>query len=67
MGEKKKKRNKKNLEEDFDDEARFVITPKGIAWISLWDAGIHFTDSQFEIAWTKFEESMRKHNYIQEG
>lgn len=66
MGEKKKKKNKDRLEEDFDNKARFTITPKGIAWISLYDAGIHFTDSQFEIAWTKFEESMRKHNYVQE-
>ena len=55
MGKKKKK---------AEEEERYVITPKGIAYLSLMSSGIKFTEPSFELFWNEFEAGMRKAGYI---
>lgn len=49
-----------------EDEAVYVIAPKGIAALALLQSGIiqSIEDPRFEGFWTLFENDMKKHNYI---
>lgn len=49
-----------------NNEEKYVITPKGCAWLALNQIGAfdYMTEGQFEAFWILFEDSMRKAGYI---
>ena len=47
-----------------DNDIVCKITPKGIAWIALEDAGIDATLEQLEAFWTSFVKYMKKNGYV---
>ncbi len=49
-----------------EDEAVYVITPKGIAALALMQSGIiqSISDPRFEGFWALFENEMKRHDYI---
>lgn len=51
--------------EDTEEE-RYVIAPKGIAWLCLRDANIEFTEREFDTFWILFDHHMREHGYVVE-
>jgi len=55
MGKKKKKAEK---------DERYVITPKGLAYLSWMNSETKFMKPSFELFWNEFETSMRKAGYI---
>lgn len=54
------------LEEDFDENERWSLTPKGIFTVALTDAGFieNYNDRRINAAWTIFELLMEKNGYI---
>lgn len=50
------------------EEERYVITPKGLAWLALSEVGAfdHMSEGQFNAFWILFENGMKKANYIVE-
>lgn len=48
------------------DEERYVVTPKGLAWLMLREADIKCSDEQFEEFWNNFVTSMKEHGYLHE-
>ena len=54
------------LDEDFDEDERYSLTPKGIFTIALADAGFieNYNDRRINTAWTIFELLMEKNGYI---
>ena len=50
-----------------DEEVKFVITPKGIAWVSLREVGIDIPEGVFNAFWILFEDKMKSLGYIYEG
>lgn len=52
-----------------NDEERYVVTPKGLAWLAFCQCGIadKISESQFEGFWNLFISSMEKANYVTEG
>ena len=55
-----------DLEEDFDEDERWCLTPKGLFVIALEDAGLieDINDKRVDAAWTIFDLLMEKHGYI---
>ena len=51
-----------------DVEKRYVITPKGIAYLCLREVGLLDNDKegQFTAFWILFEQSMKDNGYIVE-
>ena len=50
---------------EYDDDAVFTITPKGIACLALEDAGIcSWNDERINAFWKIFELMMEKHGYL---
>lgn len=51
-----------------DNEEKYVITPKGLAWLALSQVGMleNTSEGQFEAFWVLFETSMTKAGYIVE-
>lgn len=54
--------------EDNEEEERYMLTPKGIAILSLLQCGLvnDMNDQRVEGFWMLFENGMRKSGYIQE-
>lgn len=48
------------------EEERYVITPKGIAYLCLKNIGIELTNSQLNAYWILFEHYMRETGYLVE-
>ena len=57
-----------NYGEYNDDEERYVITPKGIACLSLLQCGLvtDINDPRIEGFWALFENGMRTGGYVKE-
>lgn len=49
-----------------EQEERYVITPKGIAWLCLKEIGIDITDSKLDTFWILFEHYMKQNGYLEE-
>ncbi len=47
-------------------EAHFMVTPKGLLWSALYNAGIDLQDKPFDKVWEFFAENMRKFGYTEE-
>ena len=45
---------------------RYVLTPKGIAWSAMYEAGIKFTEEQFDKFWKIFNDEMIRFGYVDE-
>ena len=56
------------INDDENEEERYVITPKGIAYLSLLQCGLvtDINDPRIEGFWTLFEYGMRTGGYIKE-
>lgn len=55
--------------DDDDDNAMYVITPKGIAYLALKNAAEIYefgTEEFFEDFWERFMDDMIAHNYAEE-
>ena len=55
-----------NIRNKRKEEERYIITPKGIAWLMLHEADIKCSDEQFEEFWKNFTTSMKEHRYLHE-
>lgn len=55
-----------NIRNKKKEEERYIITPKGIAWLMLHKADIKCSDEQFEEFWKNFTTSMKEHRYLHE-
>lgn len=53
---------------NMDDQERYILSPKGIFHICLYEAGLidQLNDKRAEIAWDSFKELMNKCGYISE-
>ena len=50
-----------------EEEEKYVITPKGCAFLAMFDAEIEPKDqAQFNLFWDKFQEYMDNAGYIKE-
>lgn len=51
-----------------DEEARYTLTPKGIALISMIGAGLieGIDDPAFDIFWRLFTNDMKRFGYVKE-
>jgi hypothetical protein len=50
-----------------EKEEKYVITPKGCAYLAMFDAEIELKDeAQLELFWVKFQEHMQNAGYIEE-
>lgn len=56
------------IDNDNEQEETYVLTPKGIATLSLLQCGLvtDIDDPRIEGFWTLFENGMRNHDYIKE-
>ena len=50
----------------MENEERYVITPKGIAYLCLQHIGVELTDSQLDAYWVLFEHYMKKNGYVED-
>ena len=49
------------------EEEKYVITPKGCAFLAMSDAEIDLiSETQFDFFWIKFQEYMKNAGYIKE-
>lgn len=49
------------------EEEKYVLTPKGCAFLAMFDAEIEPKDqAQFNLFWDKFQEYMKNAGYIKE-
>ena len=55
-------------EKDFDENAEFRLTPKGIAFMAMLKLGFlnKISESDFDDFWTLFEMRMKRSGYIEE-
>ena len=51
-----------------NNEERYVISPKGCAWLALKELGMldNVSDTKFNAFWILFENYMKNAGYIQE-
>lgn len=49
-----------------DANDTITLTPKGILYCALRDAGIEFAGNQLNKAWELFEDNMKRLNYMNE-
>lgn len=48
------------------EEAYYRVTPKGLLWDALYNAGITMQDKTFDKVWESFAENMQKLGYTEE-
>ena len=55
--------------EEDDDNTRYTLTPKGLAYVALSKVGLldDKSEGQFEAFWILFENDMRKFGYVQDN
>jgi hypothetical protein len=55
-----------NNKKDNDNEERWRLTPKGLAFIAMQQVGLinDMDEPRFEGFWTIFERLMERHGYI---